>query len=69
MTNVLGHDTPDANLTVGLCLTCVHARSITHPRGGDPYWRCGLSDADNRYPKYPRLPVKQCSGYDPRGNA
>ncbi|GMV93685.1 MAG: hypothetical protein AMXMBFR82_34630 [Candidatus Hydrogenedentota bacterium] len=51
---------------VGLCLTCVHGRAITHPHGGDPYWRCGLSDADKRFPKYPRLPVLHCIGYVPK---
>ncbi len=51
---------------VGLCRACIHARSIQHPRGGDAYWRCGLSDSDKRFPKYPRLPVLECPGYTPR---
>ena len=52
--------------SIGQCLTCVHARSIANPHGGDAYWRCGLSDADKRFPKYPRLPVHDCAGYAPR---
>ncbi len=63
-------DTPreraEAELRVGLCLTCVHSRAVTHPRGGDPYWRCDLADTDKRFPKYPRLPVLQCIGYEPK---
>jgi hypothetical protein len=51
---------------IGLCLTCMHGRPIKHPRGGDSYWRCGLSDTDKRFPKYPRLPVLQCIGYEPK---
>jgi hypothetical protein len=26
---------------------------------------CGLAAADPRYPKYPRLPVLRCEGYEP----
>lgn len=53
-------------MRVGLCLTCVHSRAVTHPRGSDPYWRCGLADTDKHFPKYPRLPVLQCIGYKPK---
>jgi hypothetical protein len=28
---------------------------------------CELSKADKRYPKYPRLPVKRCAGWEQRG--
>jgi uncharacterized protein (TIGR00290 family) len=48
----------------GLCSTCTHARVITNDRGSE-FWRCGLSDNDNRFPKYPRLPVIRCQGYQP----
>jgi hypothetical protein len=59
----------DANITVkeaaraGLCATCVYARVVPHPRGGDAYWRCGKHDEDQSFPKYPRLPVLVCGGY------
>jgi hypothetical protein len=28
------------------------------------FWRCDLSAIDPRFPKYPRLPVRECSGYE-----
>lgn len=47
---------------VGLCATCVHARQIASDRGAI-FWLCGLSATDPRFPKYPRLPVLACEGY------
>ncbi|MBI5092804.1 MAG: hypothetical protein HZB26_10225 [Candidatus Hydrogenedentes bacterium] len=55
---------PDALDPVGLCARCAHARQIHHPHGGAAYWRCGVSDADPKYPKYPRLPVVTCAGFE-----
>lgn len=63
----IGHVESDSR--VGLCLTCTHSRAIKHPHGGDPYWRCGLADTNNRFPKYPRLPVLQCIGYEPKSSS
>jgi len=41
---------------LGLCAGCAEAREITSGRGSD-FLRCGLSDRDPRYARYPRLPV------------
>jgi len=49
--------------TVGLCLTCRHARRIESAREST-FWLCGLSATDARFPKYPRLPVLRCEGYE-----
>lgn len=49
-------------MSVGLCATCIHMQKIANDRGST-FYRCGLSDADPRFPKYPRLPVLRCSGY------
>lgn len=46
----------------GLCHDCVHARRIESARGSI-FILCQLSTTDPRFPKYPRLPVVQCSGY------
>ena len=46
----------------GLCATCTHKQEITSDRGST-FVRCSLSDTDPSFPKYPRLPVIQCSGY------
>ena len=51
-----------ARQAAGLCATCVHAVRVTSSRGSE-FWQCGLSAVDARFPKYPRLPVLQCSGY------
>ena len=47
----------------GLCGACVFARPVTSAKGST-FWRCGRSDDDPRYPKYPRLPVLHCSGFE-----
>lgn len=53
---------------VGLCATCVHARRVPHPRGGEAYWMCALSEVDPEFPRYPRLPVLACRGYKPQSS-
>jgi hypothetical protein len=48
----------------GLCATCIHAQTV-HSDRGSTFLRCGLSDADPNFPKYPRLPVLECTGWTP----
>jgi len=48
---------------VGLCLTCRHSRRVPAPRA--TYWLCELAASDPRFVKYPRLPVRECGGYEP----
>jgi hypothetical protein len=50
------------NPAVGLCAACQHARLIRSDRGSI-FYLCGLSAQDPAFPKYPRLPVLECSGY------
>jgi hypothetical protein len=40
-------------------------RWITSDRGS-AFYLCQLSATDPKFPKYPRLPVIECSGYDPK---
>ena len=47
---------------MGLCANCAHKQTITSDRQSE-FVRCGLSKTDPRFPKYPRLPVVQCTGY------
>lgn len=47
---------------VGLCSVCRHAR-VTGNRRGSRFYLCGLSVDDPRYPRYPVLPVRRCSGF------
>src|SRR5438270_8134117 len=48
---------------VGLCADCQHSRQITSERGAT-FWMCQRSFTDPDFPKYPRLPVTQCSGFE-----
>ncbi|NBW31211.1 MAG: hypothetical protein EBR48_00915 [bacterium] len=49
-------------MTSGLCSICIHARLVVSGRGSR-FLRCGLSDTDDRFPRYPRLPVMRCTGF------
>jgi len=46
----------------GLCSSCVHCRLIRARRS--TFYMCQRSFTDERFPKYPRLPVVQCIGYE-----
>jgi hypothetical protein len=46
----------------GQCAACDHAQRL-RARGGSVIYLCGLSKTDNRFEKYPRLPVSGCRGY------
>jgi len=50
---------------VGLCAECKHARVQRNARGSE-FWRCLRAETDARFERYPRLPVSQCPGYEPR---
>jgi len=43
-------------MSSGLCSICIHTRLVVSGRGSH-FMRCGLSDTDDRFPRYPRLPV------------
>jgi hypothetical protein len=49
--------------SVGLCFDCVHAEVIQSDRGS-VFHLCRLSATDPGFPKYPRLPVRICRGYE-----
>jgi hypothetical protein len=49
-------------LKLGLCASCVHARSITSDKRST-FLQCSLSFSDPGFAKYPRLPVRVCSGW------
>jgi hypothetical protein len=48
----------------GLCAVCQHAK-LNETRRGTAYLRCTRAAWDSRLPRYPRLPVTQCVGFDP----
>jgi hypothetical protein len=49
----------------GLCDTCVHQREVRNTRGST-FSLCARSRVDAAYPRYPRLPVLSCRGYEQR---
>ena len=55
---------PDA----GLCDSCRHQRRVPNTRGS-VFSLCERSKTDPAYPRYPRLPVSSCSGYERRDQA
>jgi hypothetical protein len=50
-------------LAVGKCAACVHVRRMQSDRGS-VFFLCQLALRDDRFRKYPRLPVLQCDGYE-----
>jgi len=50
----------------GLCDSCVHQKLIQTGRGS-VFSMCLRSKTDERFPKYPRIPVERCPGYEPKG--
>jgi len=49
----------------GLCARCRFMRRMHSDRGAT-FYLCERSATDAAFPKYPRLPVLQCAGYEPR---
>jgi hypothetical protein len=52
---------------VGLCDSCRHQQVVRNTRGSS-FSLCLRAREDERYPKYPRLPVLRCRGLE-RGAA
>ena len=50
-------------MDAGLCGNCRFARVIRSDRGA-VFYLCGKSFEDPDFPKYPRLPVRACTGYE-----
>jgi len=48
-----------------LCDTCRYQRIVKNTRGS-AFSMCERSKTDDRFPKYPRLPVVECAGYSAR---
>jgi len=47
-----------------LCGHCRHARLITSRRGST-FLLCRVSEVDPSFPRYPALPVRRCSAFEP----
>jgi hypothetical protein len=55
-------DNRQANAAWGLCGSCLHLRLVRTDRES-VFVRCARSAEDPAFPRYPRLPVRQCRGY------
>jgi len=49
----------------GLCDACAHQQSVRTGRGSE-FSLCRRSKTEPEYPKYPRVPVLECRGYEER---
>ena len=49
----------------GLCDSCRHQRLVPNTRGS-VFSLCQRSREDPDFPRYPRLPVLSCPGFQPR---
>ncbi|HEX6457167.1 MAG TPA: hypothetical protein VF009_11695 [Solirubrobacterales bacterium] len=49
----------------GLCDSCRHQRLVPNTRGS-VFSLCERSRTDPAFPRYPRLPVLSCPGFEPR---
>lgn len=56
---------PTRNLdpAVGLCSLCRHVKTIANRRGST-FHLCTRADDDDRFARYPRLPVSYCPGFE-----
>jgi hypothetical protein len=54
-----------ASPAVGLCDRCKHQRIVKNTRGSR-FSLCERSKTDPGFPRYPRLPVLECRGFEPR---
>jgi len=52
---------PDA----GLCDRCEHQRVVNNTRGS-AFSLCERSKTDAGFPRYPKLPLLSCPGFEPR---
>jgi predicted CoA-binding protein len=52
---------------IGLCADCRHSQQVPAPRA--MYWLCRRAATDPSFPKYPRLPVRACRGFQWREDA
>jgi hypothetical protein len=52
-------------VSAGLCDRCAHQKLIANTRGSTFSMCLRHRTEPERFPKYPRLPVTACAGYEP----
>ena len=58
-------DTEAKGVGAGLCDSCEHQQVVRNTRGS-AFSLCLRSRTDDAYPRYPRIPVLTCPGYERR---
>jgi len=53
-----------ARQPAGLCDSCRHQRLVPNTRGS-VFSLCERSRTEEAFPRYPRLPVLRCPGFEP----
>ncbi|MBI2963245.1 MAG: hypothetical protein HYY35_05770 [Deltaproteobacteria bacterium] len=53
----------DSQRRLGLCAGCRFARRVRSAKGSE-FLLCGRSELDRAFPRYPRLPVVRCGGFE-----
>ena len=56
---------PGTRPHAGLCDRCTQQRLVPNTRGSE-FSLCELSRTDPAFPRYPRLPVLECDGFEQR---
>jgi hypothetical protein len=54
-------------MNAGLCDSCAHQRLVKNTRGSR-FSLCERSKTQPEFPKYPRVPVLECRGYERRAS-
>jgi hypothetical protein len=53
-------------MDAGLCDSCRHQKIIRNTRGSSFSMCLRAKTEPERFPRYPRVPVAECDGYEPR---
>lgn len=56
-------DQPPESVLAGLCADCANAKKLRTKIDAVIYL-CGLAAVQAKFPKFPRLPVLACAGYE-----
>jgi hypothetical protein len=59
----MGMSVAPADPATGLCASCRHSRVVISARGSR-FVLCAFPPPRPDWPKYPRLPVLRCEGYE-----
>jgi len=60
----VARDAPPTQPPPGLCPGCRHHRLVVNRRGSR-FYLCERSRDDDRFPRYPPVPVLRCVGFEP----